>query len=102
MTKKTTKAPNRGSEESKLMDITRKKFRLSDFLAEKIIQGVAYLSITIIVLIFIFVFRESLPIFGSAKDTLQSENPVEQAPQETYGEVTDQPWWWRSRKPTVR
>jgi len=45
------------------IDITRKRFRISEFLAEKIIKGVAFLSITIIVLIFIFVFRESAPIF---------------------------------------
>jgi phosphate transport system permease protein len=45
----------------------RKKFRLSEFLSEKIITGVAFLSITFIVLIFFFVFRESLPIFKSHK-----------------------------------
>ena len=43
----------------------KKKFRLSEFLSEKIITGVAFLSITIIVLIFFFVFKESLSIFKS-------------------------------------
>ena len=33
----------------------KKKLRLSEFLSEKIITGVAFLSITIIVLIFVFV-----------------------------------------------
>ena len=45
----------------------RKKFRLSEFLSEKIITGVAFLSIAIIVLIFVFVFRETLPVFKSQK-----------------------------------
>ena len=46
----------------------KKKFRLSEFLAEKLITSIAFLSITIIVLIFIFVFRESLPIFYTTKE----------------------------------
>lgn len=41
----------------------KKQFRLSEFLAEKIISSVAFLSIAIIFLIFIFVFKESLPLF---------------------------------------
>ena len=45
----------------------KKQFRLSEFLAEKIISSVAFLSITIIVLIFVFVFKESLPLFSFVK-----------------------------------
>jgi phosphate transport system permease protein len=45
----------------------KKQFRLSEFIAEKIISSVAFLSITIIVLIFVFVFKESLPIFNFGK-----------------------------------
>ncbi len=60
----------------------KKKFRLSEFLAEKVITGVAFLSITIIVLIFVFVFKESLPIFRSGeKKTAESAQVV----QEQYG-----------------
>ena len=61
----------------------RKKFRLSEFLSEKIITGVAFLSITIIVLIFFFVFRETLPIFST-----QKKEPVKvetSQKQEQYG-----------------
>jgi len=47
----------------------KKQFRLSEFLAEKIISSIAFLSIAIIFLIFIFVFKESLPIFSFGKDT---------------------------------
>jgi len=61
----------------------RKKFRLSEFLSEKIITGVAFLSITIIVLIFFFVFRETLPLFKTQKaETPKVENFQKQ---EQYG-----------------
>ncbi|MEI6889557.1 MAG: phosphate ABC transporter permease subunit PstC [Bacteroidales bacterium] len=43
----------------------RKKFRFSEYFAEKLITSVAFLSIAIIILIFFFVFRESLPAFKS-------------------------------------
>ena len=92
MAKKSKKKKQIDPSESNLIDITRRKFRWSDFLAEKIIKGVAFLSITIIVLIFVFVFRESVPIFASSEaksHTEIAENNSDQ--QETYGAVTDQP-----------
>jgi phosphate transport system permease protein len=46
----------------------KKQFRLSEFLAEKIITSIAFLSIAIIFLIFTFVFKESLPIFSFGKE----------------------------------
>lgn len=77
----------------------KKQFRLSEFLAEKIISSVAFLSIAIIFLIFIFVFKESLPLFSfgdKAKETTeiqaaQSDKaesygaPAEDLAPETYG-----------------
>lgn len=76
----------------------KKQFRLSEFLAEKIISSVAFLSITIIVLIFFFVFKESLPLFSfgkseKVKTELSSESmpesygaePTEDLKPETYG-----------------
>jgi len=92
MTGKNQKGKKSGVSESGLIDITQRKFRWSDYLAEKIIRGVAFLSITIIVLIFIFVFRESCPIFSSAKPAQHTEtaNTADEV-QETYGEVDDQP-----------
>lgn len=63
----------------------KKQFRLSEFLAEKIISSVAFLSITIIVLIFFFVFKESLPIFNFGKaDSVKTEINADSKP-ETYG-----------------
>ena len=54
----------------------KKQFRLSEFLAEKIISSVAFLSIAIIFLIFIFVFKESLPLFSfneKTKETIKKQ-----------------------------
>jgi phosphate transport system permease protein len=85
--KKTKKGKKSDPVVSGLIDITQKKFRWSDYLAEKVIKGVAFLSITIVALIFIFVFRESLPIFKTEKAPVKSEAATET--QETYGDVTD-------------
>ncbi len=63
----------------------KKQFRLSEFLAEKIISSIAFLSITIIVLIFFFVFKESLPIFNFGKsDAVKTEINTDSKP-ESYG-----------------
>lgn len=51
----------------------KKKFRLSEFLAEKIISLIAFLSIAVIFLIFIFVFKESLPLFTFGDDKKMTE-----------------------------
>ena len=66
----------------------KKKFRWSEFLSEKIITGVGFLSITIIVLIFFFVFKEALPIFHSKKKEVAKVETVQK--QEQYGGETDQ------------
>jgi phosphate transport system permease protein len=47
--------------------ILKRQFRFSDWLAEKVIKAIAFLSITIVALIFIFVFRETLPLFQIKK-----------------------------------
>jgi len=40
------------------------KFRLGEFLAEKIIKAVAFLSFAVIILIFVFVFKEAPDLSG--------------------------------------
>lgn len=69
----------------------RKRFRLGEFLAEKVITAVAFLSLTAIALICIFVFREAFPIFlqGSKPEHGVSSTPVGQS--ETYGEEASDP-----------
>lgn len=49
--------------------ILKKQFRIYDWIAERVIKAVAFLSITIVVLIFIFVFRETLPLFRNLGKT---------------------------------
>ncbi|NDP26752.1 MAG: phosphate ABC transporter permease subunit PstC [Flavobacterium sp.] len=63
----------------------KKQFRLSEFLAEKIISSVAFLSITIIVLIFVFVFKESLPIFNFGKNEAAKTEITTDSKPESYG-----------------
>jgi phosphate transport system permease protein len=60
----------------------KKKFRFSDWFAEKVIKAVAFLSIAVVILIFIFVFREAFPIFRmDQKEATNKEVLV----QESYG-----------------
>ena len=70
----------------------KKQFRLSEFLAEKIISSIAFLSIAIILLIFVFVFKESLPLF-SFNDTAKANTEIQattlNADVETYGAPTE-------------
>lgn len=70
----------------------KKQFRWSEFLSEKIITGVAFLSIAIIFLIFVFVFKEALPIFTSSKSSVeQVESTATGATgPETYGTSTEE------------
>ncbi len=52
---------------NEIVSFNKKKFRFSDWFAEKVIKAVAFLSIAVVVLIFIFVFREAFPIFRMDK-----------------------------------
>jgi phosphate transport system permease protein len=65
-----------------------KKFRFSDWLAEKVIKTVAFLSIAVVILIFIFVFREAFPIFKMNKKEVVSTQTLVQ---ESYGSTTPAP-----------
>jgi phosphate transport system permease protein len=63
----------------------RRRFRVGEFLAEKLISAVAFVSLATIISIFIFVFRETLPIFSAPeeKEVAAAAAPVED---ETYGD----------------
>ncbi len=61
----------------------KKRFRLDEFLAEKIITSVAFVSLATIVLIFVFVFREALPIFSTSEAVAVTHGAADV---ETYGE----------------
>jgi len=65
-----------------IVAFNKKKFRFSDWFAEKVIKAVAFLSIAVVILIFIFVFREAFPIFKmDSKEAANTEVLV----QESYG-----------------
>jgi phosphate transport system permease protein len=64
-----------GSESSIGRSIGKKQFRFSDWFAEKLIKTVSFFSIAFVVLIFLFVFRETLPMFSLGRD----HNKAEQA-----------------------
>jgi len=64
----------------------KKKFRFSEWFSEKIIKSIAFLSIAFVILIFVFVFRESLPIFHmDSQEKAGSELLVP----ESYGSTED-------------
>jgi phosphate transport system permease protein len=65
-----------------VVSFNKKKFRFSDWFAEKVIKAVAFLSIAVVILIFIFVFREAFPIFKMDKNETMSTG---QLVQESYG-----------------
>ncbi len=67
---------------------TGRKFRPLEFLIEKSLAGVAFLSLLFIALIFIFVFREALSVF-SKPDAAASTSAAETF--ETYGDDGGEP-----------
>jgi phosphate transport system permease protein len=62
----------------------KKRFRLDEFLAEKLITAVAFVSLATIVMIFVFVFREAAPIFFHTETVAKPTEAMEE--DETYGE----------------
>jgi phosphate transport system permease protein len=71
------------SKNEDIVTFNKKKFRFSDWFAEKVIKAVAFLSIAVVILIFIFVFREAFPIFKMNK--IAAAPPAETLVQESYG-----------------
>lgn len=71
----------------------KKKFRFSDWFAEKFIKSIAFLSIAFVILIFVFVFREAFPIFRmDVKEAAKSELlvPEQYGSEETTATVVPQ------------
>jgi phosphate transport system permease protein len=61
----------------------KKPLRVGEYAIEKSIQGVAFVSLLFIALIFVFVFREALPLFFGEVKAAMHQTEVEEA--ETYG-----------------
>ncbi|MBI5472708.1 MAG: phosphate ABC transporter permease subunit PstC [Ignavibacteriae bacterium] len=64
----------------------QKRFRWDEFLAEKAITAVAFVSLAAIVLIFVFVFREAAPILAPAKHSTQETVQAPTEEEESYGD----------------
>lgn len=64
------------------VSFAKKKFRFSDWFAERFIKAIAFMSIAFVALIFIFVFREALPVFRM--DVIHAAGTVDLV-QEKYG-----------------
>lgn len=63
-------------------NFSKRKFRFSDWFAEKFIKSVAFLSIAFVILIFVFVFHEAFPVFRmDVKEKISTESNI----QEVYG-----------------
>jgi|WetSurMetagenome_2_1015567.scaffolds.fasta_scaffold226352_2 phosphate transport system permease protein len=60
-----------------------KRLHLSEFFAEYTIKAVSFTSFAVIILIFIFVFREALPTFSQREKSTLTTKDLQQ---ETYGE----------------
>lgn len=73
-------------EEQPVTPELRKRFRLGEFLAEKFITAIAFVSLTAIALICIFIFREAFPIFTQGSKAHRTENSPPVGQSETYGE----------------
>lgn len=63
--------------------LLKRKFRFSEFIAEKIIKSVAFVSFAVIILIFVFVFKEATPIFFPKEKTASSNEYLQS---ESYGD----------------
>jgi phosphate transport system permease protein len=87
------------TEEKDITPELRKRFRPGEFVAEKLIASIAFVSLTAILLICIFIFREAWPIFtqetrGHGAEASQAAGQPESyggeavGQPETYGEET--------------
>ena len=73
-------------EKNKTPGFINKRFRLGEFVAEKTITAIAFLSLAFIALIFIFVLRETIPVFFQNSEKSTSQSQVKTGESETYGE----------------
>lgn len=72
----------------KVMDM-KKPRRLGEFFIESAVKGTAFISLIFIALIFIFIFREAVPLFTGSSAPIAAHGEVGAA--ETYGEEENAP-----------
>lgn len=75
-------------------DLYTRKLHVGEFLAEKVITATSFVSFAMIILIFVFVFREALPIFfapePAAGEAVQHEEAMETYGEEALGDAAQQ------------
>jgi phosphate transport system permease protein len=64
--------------------ILKKQLRFSDWFAEKFIKSVAFFSIAFVILIFLFVFRETLPMFTGSNRYDKQNHKTEAGYDDSY------------------
>ena len=67
----------------------KRPFRLGEMLIERSIQGIAFISLLFITLIFVFVFKEAFPLFTSHPPITKAESEV--GASESYGDDASAP-----------
>jgi len=65
--------------------LLKKKFRPGEWFAERMVSLTAYISLTFIALIFIFVFREAVPLFKDRSHEVAAFKAAPLEEMETYG-----------------
>ena len=68
-----------------------KPLRLGEMAIERAIQGIAFVSLLFIALIFVFVFKEAFPLFTETKPAAAIQATSEIGEAETYGDVGNAP-----------
>ncbi|MBP1668768.1 MAG: phosphate transporter permease subunit PstC, partial [Bacteroidetes bacterium] len=93
----TKKKPEFQYRSSLSRSVGKKQFRFSDWFAEKLIKTVSFFSIAFVILIFLFVFRETLPMFNGTNNPekkertgIRSENANELKPESYSAGEEDQ------------
>jgi len=66
--------------------LMKKRFRAAEFISEKLITAVAFASLATILMIFVFVFRETVPLFFSKESPTGETQQAPVVEEETYGE----------------
>ena len=83
-----------------MKSILKKQFRFSDWFAEKFIKSVAFFSIAFVILIFLFVFRETLPIFNG-NNRYEKQNQETEAGFDDANELTPESYLPEDLTPEV-
>lgn len=69
--------------------VSGRKFRFGDWFSEKLIRTIAFMSIAFVVLIFVFVFRETMPLFRDQTPPEQTHGSIDKSSTSLTPEIYD-------------